>query len=166
MQVIFFTFIFHKHKIIMDTPNFDKIDPRVCVNAKVRKLHRMLNTAYQSKINPFGLRGSMLSILFIIGKRKGVNQKTIADALVLDQSTMSRDLKKLMQKGWVSSTKGKDSRYSQLALTEDGQALLEEVTPVWEALQEKIAGILGANNIQQIDQLIASVKTNLTDIKN
>ncbi len=149
----------------MDTPNFDNIDPRVCVNAKLRKLHRLLNTAYQIKINPFGLRGSMLSILFIIGKRKGVNQKTIADALVLDQSTMSRDLKKLIQKGWVVKSTGADSRYSQLALTKDGYALLEEVTPVWEALQEKITGILGAFNVQQIDQITQAITANLPELK-
>lgn len=149
----------------MDTPNFDKIDPRVCVNAKLRKLHRLLNTAYQNKINPFGLRGSMLSILFIIGKRKGVNQKTIADALVLDQSTMSRDLKKLIQKGWVAKSTGKDSRYSQLALTQEGHALLEEVTPIWEALQNKITTILGDFNVQQIDQITGAIKANLTELK-
>lgn len=149
----------------MDTPNFDNIDPSVCVNAKLRKLHRLLNSAYQNKINPFGLRGSMLSILFIIGKKKGVNQKTIADALVLDQSTMSRDLKKLVQKGWVVRTKGADSRNTQLALTDEGYALLEEVTPVWEALQTKIAGILGNFNIQQIDQITGAIKANLPELK-
>lgn len=149
----------------MDTPNFDNIDPRVCVNAKLRKLHRLLNSAYQNKINPFGLRGSMLSILFIIGKRKDVNQKMIADALVLDQSTMSRDLKKLVQKGWVVITKGADSRNSQLALTKEGFALLEEVSPVWEALQTKITSILGGFNIQQIDQITGAIQANLIELK-
>lgn len=149
----------------MNTPNFDRIDPRVCINAKLRKLHRLLNSAYQRKINPFGLRGSMLSILFIIGKQEGVNQKMIADSLVLDQSTMSRDLKKLVQKGWVVISKGTDSRNSQLALTGAGYQLLEEITPVWEALQAKIAKLLGDYNIQQIDQIIVAIKANLDDIK-
>lgn len=149
----------------MTTSNFDRIDPRTCINAKLRKLHRLLNSAYQNKINPFGLRGSMLSILFIIGKRKGVSQKEIADMLVLDQSTMSRDLKKLVQKGWVSITKGKDARFSELALTEEGYALLEEVSPIWEALQAKIATLLGEFNIQQIDHITGAIKGNLSDLR-
>ena len=107
----------------------------------------------------------MLSILFIIGKQKDVNQKMIADALVLDQSTMSRDLKKLVQKGWVNISKGTDSRNSQLSLTTSGYQLLEEVTPVWEALQSKIAKLLGDYNIQQIDQIIGAIKANLEEIK-
>lgn len=149
----------------MNTSNFDRIDPRVCVNAKLRKLHRLLNAAYQQKINPFGLRGSMLSILFIIGKRKGVNQKMIADALVLDQSTMSRDLKKLVKKGWVDISKGIDSRNSELALTTSGYQLLEEVTPVWEALQTKVAKLLGDYNLQQIDQIIGAINANVEYLK-
>ena len=149
----------------MDTPNFDRIKPQLCINAKLRKLHRLLNSAYQSKINPFGLRGSMLSILFIIGKKKHINQKHIADALVLDQSTISRDLKKLIQKGWVKKSTGLDSRNAELELTDAGHQLLEEVAPIWEALHQKVETILGAYNIQQIDQIIGAISTNLSKIK-
>lgn len=139
---------------------FDQIDPRVCINAKLRKMHRLLNGAYQKKINTFGLRGSMLSILFIIGKRKGINQKAIAEALILDQSTMSRDLKRLIEKGWVQAFQGEDARNKQLELTQAGFDLLEEVVPVWQALQEKVSQILGDFNVQQIDGLIMAIQSN------
>ena len=140
------------------TPNFDRIHPSECINAKLRKLHRLINAAYQQKIQPFGLRGSMLSILFIIGKQRFVNQKTIADALVLDQSTMSRDLKKLVEKGWVKSRKGIDPRHSELELTTEGYLLLEEVVPVWEKLHHSVEQILGQFNIQQIDVLTKAIQ--------
>lgn len=144
--------------------NFDQIDPRVCVNGKLRKLHRILNQAYQRQIKPFGLRGSMLSILFIIGKRKGVNQKTIAETLILDQSTMSRDLKRLMGEGWVQASLGEDARNKQLELTDAGYALLEEIVPVWQKLQSKVEQILGDFNISQIDGLIAALQTCQDDL--
>lgn len=147
------------------TPNFDRINPSTCMNGKLRKLHRLINSAYQEKINPFGLRGSMLSILFIIGKRPSVNQKTIADALILDQSTMSRDLKKLVKNGWVCIEKGQDSRHSELFLTDEGYQLLERVTPVWETLHHKVENILGTFNIQQVDVLIAALQKNLPHLK-
>lgn len=149
----------------LDTPNFDRINPTLCINAKLRRLHRLINSAYQQKINPFGLRGSMLSILFIIGKNPGVNQKTISELLVLDASTMSRDLKKLINKGWVRRSKGEDSRHSNLELTQEGFELLEEVAPVWESLHSKVEGIIGAFHIQQIDLLTEAIKSNLTEIK-
>lgn len=143
------------------TPNFDKINPQVCINAKIRKLHRIINSAYQQKINPFGLKGSMLSIMFIIGKMQRINQKKIADMLVLDQSTMSRDLKKLVDKGWVKLLKGEDSRNIEAELTNKGYLLLEEVVPVWEKLHKNVETILGSYNIQQIDHITMALKENV-----
>ena len=149
----------------VDTPNFDRINPATCVNARLRRLHRMINTAYQQKINPFGLRGSMLSILFIIGKNPGINQKSLADLLVLDASTMSRDLKKLMAKNWVQIERGEDSRSSVLSLTDEGYQLVDEIAPVWENLHSKVQDILGSFNLQQIDIITEAIRSNMEDIK-
>jgi len=147
-----------------NSPRFDKIDPRTCVNGKLRKLHRLINSVYMKNLKPFGLRGSMLSILFIIGKRPGVNQKTIADTLILDQSTMSRDLKKLIDNQWVIKKIGNDSRHKELELTVEGFQLLEEVTPVWERMHHAVQEILGRHNIQQIDLITAAIRENLDEI--
>lgn len=148
------------------SPNFDRIDPRTCLNGKLRKLHRIISAAYMSNLKPFGLRGSMLSILFIIGKRPGVNQKTIADILILDQSTMSRDLKKLVEKGWVDFFKGGvDARNKQLRLTNEGIELLEEVTPVWESMHHTVEEVLGKHNIMQIDLITEAIRTHVDEIK-
>lgn len=147
--------------------NFDRIDPRTCLNAKLRKLHRIINGAYMTNLKPFGLRGSMLSILFIIGKRPGINQKSIADTLILDQSTMSRDLKKLVDKGWVDFYKGgEDARNKQLQLTNKGIELLEEVTPIWERMHLSVEEILGRHNIQQIDLITNALSAHVDEIKN
>lgn len=147
------------------TPHFDRIRPQYCINAKLRRLHRMLNAAYESKFRPYGLQGSMVSILFIIGKRRGINQKAIADMLVLDQSTMSRDLKKLVDKGWVQVAKGQDPRHSELSLTQEGYELVETIAPVWEKLHTTVEGILGKYNIQQLDLITEAIRSNLDDIK-
>lgn len=147
------------------TPNLDRINPRECINGKLRRLHRMLNGVYENKFKPYGLQGSMLSILFIIGKRKHINQKNVAELLVLDQSTMSRDLKKLVSKGWVQINKGQDSRNSELELTESGYQLLEEIIPVWEQLHHSFEALLGKFSIQQIDTISEAVKGYIPQLK-
>lgn len=154
-----------KSKNIIPTPHFDEINPANCVNAKLRKLHRIINAAYMDIYKPFGLRGSMVSILFIIGKRKGINQKDVAEALILDQSTMSRDLGKLVSKGWVTITKGADPRISELSLSKDGCLLLEEISPLWHALHTKVESILGSFNIQHIDNITEAIRSNIIELK-
>lgn len=137
----------------------------LCLNGKLRKLHRLINSAYMAKFKPFGLKGSMVSILFIIGKNKGVNQKKIADLLILDQSTMSRDLKRLVAKGWVNMYKGEDPRQSKLELTKNGCLLLEEITPLWSQIHTKVENILGSYNIQNIDNITNAIRENIEDLK-
>lgn len=147
------------------TPNLDRINPRECINGKLRRLHRMLNGVYENSFKPYGLQGSMLSILFIIGKRKHINQKNVAEMLVLDQSTMSRDLKKLVARGWVQINKGGDSRHSELELTQSGYDLLEEIIPVWEQLHRSFESLLGKFSIQQIDSISEAVKSHIPHLK-
>lgn len=147
--------------LLTETPNFDRINPATCINSKLRRLHRLINSAYQAHIQPFGLRGSMLSILFIIGKMPGVNQKFLAERLVLDASTMSRDLKKMTNTGWIRSQAGEDARVTEWFLTRAGQELLEEVSPVWEALHHQVSDLLGAFQIQQIDQVSHAITAHL-----
>ena len=103
------------------TPNFDAVDPRQCLNAKLRTLHRLINSAYQSEINPYGLRGSMLSILFIVRKNQGINQKAIAELFVLVQSTMSRDQANLVKRDLIQKEKSpSDPRIRELMMPNDG----------------------------------------------
>ncbi|MEM6344015.1 MAG: MarR family winged helix-turn-helix transcriptional regulator [Bacteroidota bacterium] len=142
-------------------PNFARINPSTCANARLRRLHRMLNQAYMQAYKPFGLRGSMVSILFIIGKKAPVNQKHLADILILDPSTMSRDLKKLEKEGYVLIQKGADPRQSELFLTQKGFELLEEVSPLWESLHKQVEAILGQFQLQQIDMITEAIRANL-----
>ena len=148
------------------TPNFDVVNPALCLNAKLRKLHRILNNAYQKKINAFGLRGSMLSILFIVGKKEKINQRTLADMLVLDESTMSRDIQALMSKGWISRRRSsEDRRKYDLEVTEEGFKLLERVSPIWLKLHQSVETILGQHQIAQIDVITAAIQQNMVDIE-
>lgn len=100
----------------------------------------------------------MISILFIIGKNEKINQKTLADLLVLDQSTMSRDIKKLTDKGWIRIQKGEDPRHSELSITNQGYELLEKITPIWEKLHTKVSDLLGSFSLQQIDHITLAVQ--------
>lgn len=117
------------------------------------------------KFKPYGIQGSMLSILFIIGKQSTINQKKLADMLVLDPSTMSRDVKKLSTKGWVQINKGDDPRNSELSITPKGYLLIEEIAPIWEALHTKVHALLGNFSIQQIDSITEAISLETENLK-
>lgn len=144
------------------TPNFDAINPAICINAKIKRLHRLLGAVYDAQYRPFGLKGSMVSILFIAGKRKRINQKTLAALLILDPSTMSRDLKRLTEKGWIQIEKGEDARQSEVILTKAGYELLEKISPVWQQTHDKVQSILGTYSVHQLDVITNAIRENFT----
>lgn len=133
---------------------FKDINPSFCINARVRKLHKTIDGIYQAQLKPFNLKGSMLSILFVTGKKPGINQKGLSDLLVLDQSTISRDLKKLASQNRIEIKKGTDPRNKELFLTTEGLQLVNEIAPVWHATHQQVELIMGNSNLNQLDEMI------------
>lgn len=143
----------------MLTPYFDAIDPSTCLNGKMKRLQRLVNNRYQNLLEPFGLKGSILSILFIIGKRPGINQKEIGKNLILDASTMSRDIKMLENKSYITKERDfVDKRNTIFYLSNEGKVLLEEVVPLWRKAHDEIHAILDEQSISIIDQTILKLK--------
>jgi DNA-binding MarR family transcriptional regulator len=136
----------------------DTVDPRTCFNGKLRRLSRMITGIYEKELIGFGLRSSQVSILMMIGKKESVNQKEIADFLFIDQSTMSRDLTKLIGKDLIRVTKGTDARHSMLELSKKGSKLLNEIVPVWNNMNEKIERTLGSLNASALDLITEGLK--------
>jgi DNA-binding MarR family transcriptional regulator len=118
----------------------------------------MITGIYEKELIGFGLRSSQMSILMMIGKKGSVNQKEIADFLFIDQSTMSRDLTKLIDKDLIRVTKGTDARHSMLELSKKGSKLLEEIVPVWKNMNEKIERTLGSLNASALDLITEGLK--------
>ncbi|GAB5539973.1 MAG: hypothetical protein Salg2KO_20760 [Salibacteraceae bacterium] len=108
-------------------------------------------------MQPYGLKGSMLSILFIIGKQKP-NQKRIASQLVLDESTVSRDLKKLEGLGYIKRERGVDARKIQLNITPAGLDLLNKISPKWAALHDEVSALIGLERLSVLDSIMESLE--------
>ncbi|MBX2817328.1 MAG: MarR family transcriptional regulator [Saprospiraceae bacterium] len=138
----------------METPNLDSIDPVACINRKLRRIFHLIDDLYQEHLQSFGLKGSMLSMLFIIAKKKHVHQKILAEALVLDQSTVSRDLRRLHDRGWIQFSIGeRDARKRIVSMTEEGLQQLEHISPIWEQIHTQVLQHIGPNLVTQIDTL-------------
>ena len=139
----------------------DTIDPRNCFNGKIRKLSRMITHIYEKDFQNFGLRSSQVSILMMIGKMVSVNQKEVADFLFIDQSTMSRDLNKLIDKELIQIKKGEDARHSLLELSKSGYKLLDEIVPVWKNVHQKIEKTLGSLSASNLDFITEGLRQHI-----
>jgi DNA-binding MarR family transcriptional regulator len=67
----------------------------------------------------------------------------LAEDLCMDRTTLTRNLKPLLAKGWISATQDQDHRVRRIALTGSGRQVLDTALPLWRVAQSKLVGKLG-----------------------
>lgn len=122
-----------------------------CLNFSLRKAVRVLGRIYDQYLSPTGLTGGQFSILFVLDHLGVATNKKLQSVLVLDQTTLSRNLKPLLREGYISSTPGiNDRRQKDLRLTQSGQEKFQEAHACWLQAQKKIYTQLGSDLSRQL----------------
>lgn len=113
-----------------------------CFALRARFLDRMVTRIYDEAMRPHGLRSTQLTLLVGICQAEPVRPGDLAHRLEMDKSTMSRNVARLVDAGWVQTTATEGHGHT-LAITEEGRALLEEIRPAWEGAQRQVRKVLG-----------------------
>ena len=128
--VVYTTIVCHICK--MNFPNIEKLDPQSCVSGMITRSQRIVSNVFRKHLLPFDITSSQLGVLFVVTKGVDVNQKKLGDILHMDKSTVTRNLKRAFDKGWIT----KDG--SLLKTTNNGLDFLETVLPEWEKAMTEI----------------------------
>ncbi|RKD33248.1 hypothetical protein BET01_14555 [Lacrimispora algidixylanolytica] len=85
--------------------------------------------AYMSDIlKPYGLSSASCPYLLALYHEDGVNQNQLSKELSVDKAMSARELKKLMDQGYVKKeVDKKDIRAYKLYLTEEGKSLVPDI---------------------------------------
>lgn len=123
-------------------PRFD--NPAYCLGARLRKATRQVNRHYERHIEASGLKGTQFTILMTLSGMGRTQIQPLADYLGADRTTLTRNLERLKQAGWVSLTPDVlDRRVHWIALTPAGEQQLAEALPCWQAAQAEMVARLG-----------------------
>jgi DNA-binding MarR family transcriptional regulator len=115
-----------------------------CLCSPVRQVHRALSSIYEEALRPVGLTISQLTLLVAIDRMDdGATPTRLAKALLLQISTVTRDLVRLEENGWVVRREGKDARQVGLSLSAAGERLLERAVVPWREAQALARKMLG-----------------------
>lgn len=80
----------------------------------------------------------------------------LAQLLVMDRTTLTRNLKPLVKKGWLSIGRDKDERVRLISITEMGRSIVVEATPLWRNAQASVAEDFGEPRmVGMVDDLAA-----------
>ncbi|MCG7337579.1 MarR family winged helix-turn-helix transcriptional regulator [Sporosarcina sp. ACRSM] len=115
-----------------------------CACANLRKAARSVTQAYERKMESTGLKVTQYYMLVNIARHDKISISNLGDVMLLDQSTVTRNVNVLKNSGYVDIARDPiDSRTKSVSITDIGLAKLEEATPIWLQIQEKIEKDIG-----------------------
>jgi len=124
--------------------------PIPCACFNVRKASRAISHFYDEALHPAGLRGTQYSLLLAISYVGHEGVGVLADVLATDRTTLSRNLRPLLDSGWVKPVRDDDRRKRTFQLTDEGRAKMEVAIPLWERAQERVAVGLGEDTFEKL----------------
>ena len=131
-----------------------------CTCSKLRRLTRRVTAVYDRELAAAGLRLTQFSLLATL--QREVEAATVltdlADRMDMDPSTLTRNLKPLIQKGWVNVTAGEhDARLRHARITVTGERALQLGAPHWGIAQRTINQTLGSETAAQLNLWLDAV---------
>jgi len=135
---------------------------RDCACFNLRKAARAVTQMYETALAPSGVHATQFSVLVALAVADGAPLSRVAEALVMDRTTLTRNLRPLERRGWVRSEAGADRRERNLGLTRSGRAALERALPLWQQaqadLQERLGDARWARLPADLQTLIANAQ--------
>ncbi len=134
-----------------------------CVGTSVRRASRALTRFYDSELAPSGLRSTQFAVLVAVFRGAGAPLNSVANAIGMDRSTLPRNLRPLVRRGWVMLLPATDRRRRTLKITKAGERQLVRTIPYWRQAQQRILKALGRGKweslAEDLARLITSVRT-------
>jgi len=109
-----------------------------CLCNALREASRAVSRLYDEELRAVGLRTTQYSLLRLLAHAGEARQRDLGELTLLDETTLSRNLRPLVDHGWVSLRAGEDRREKLVAITGAGTAKIEEARPAWERAQERM----------------------------
>ncbi|TQV83690.1 MarR family winged helix-turn-helix transcriptional regulator [Denitrobaculum tricleocarpae] len=130
-----------------------------CTCANLRKAARIVTQAYDFALQPSGLKSTQFILLANLVEQGDMPLTQLAEALVMDRTTLTRNLKPLLRQGLIRIEQEEDLRVRKVSLTGDGLRSVEDARPLWEEIQARIGERLGDDRWSGlIDDLGATVE--------
>ena len=112
--------------------------PTPCLCNALRQATRAVSRLYDEDLRGVGLRTTQYSLLRQLRAAGEARQRDLGGLTSLDETTLTRSLRPLIDAGWVAIRPGDDRREKLVRLTDAGVAKLREARPAWQRAQERL----------------------------
>jgi DNA-binding MarR family transcriptional regulator len=124
-----------------------------CPGFRLRQAARVFTKIYDDAYRPLRLQMSQLPVLaaLAIFGESGATMTSLADAIVMDPTTLSRNVRPLEKMGLVRVARSPDdARARVVLLTRAGERALASAFSLWEGVLKDVRAALGADALADL----------------
>lgn len=128
-----------------------------CPWFSLRKASRVATQLSNDLLQSSGLRITQLAVLVMVAVSDLPQVTELAEELVMDQTTLSRNLKPLERQGLIEISPGEDRRTRVVSLTPEGEKALAQALPLWEKAKAKLGKLFGEQRVEVLLGMVAAL---------
>jgi DNA-binding MarR family transcriptional regulator len=113
-----------------------------CACFTLRKAARAVTQLYDRTLEPSGLRVTQFTLLVALSLGDQLTLSQVAEQLVMDRTTLTRNVVPLERGGLVKRERGPDRRERYLRVTPAGRRALEQALPLWRQAQAQVVRVI------------------------
>jgi DNA-binding MarR family transcriptional regulator len=137
---------------------------RGCTCMRLRKASRRVTQIYDRTLQEAGMTVTQYGLLGHLAKFDGISIGALAGKLIMDPTTLTRNLRPLERQGFVAMKPDRrDKRSRSLHLTVSGRAAFDAAKPAWARAQRLVEEALGEAEASALNQALDRVLEKLAE---
>ena len=128
-----------------------------CGCGNLRRASRAVTQFYDAKLQPSGLKATQFNLLVAAARVGRVPIGRLAALLVMDRTTLTRNLRPLAAQGLLRIEPGSDRRSREIEITAQGRRRLARALPLWDQAQTHLVTALGESRWSSLLGVLSSV---------
>ncbi len=128
-----------------------------CALFNLRRATRTVTQLFDEILRPTGLKGTQYSMLRVIGGVEPAPISTLGEAMGMDRTTVTRNVRVLERLRLVVVEAGRDRRTRLLRLTRAGRQAVDEAEPYWKEAQKAVVPGLGEEPFRDLREKLTAV---------
>jgi DNA-binding MarR family transcriptional regulator len=127
----------------IDAPDYMAAADCFCLAS--RQAARKITRLYDRTMQESGIRITQFTILSQLMLRGEMPIGKLAGILGMERTTLTRNLTRLEERGWISIKPGDDPRARIIAITAQGRGTVRRGFPYWSKAQAHVGNMLGGD---------------------
>jgi DNA-binding MarR family transcriptional regulator len=127
-----------------------------CACANLRRAARLVTQLYSHEMGG-QLEPTQFALLTALDRLPGSSHVALGEALGLDKTSLSRNLRLMERNGWVQVAESEDLRRRGYRLTTSGRRLLTATKPRWKQAQSKLRNLVTSEDWETMQRLLVRV---------